>query len=574
MATQNNPADDGTRGLSSEALQNSAWLRGPDFLRTSDFPFRPDTEVVSNIKLMRHAADPNPLDSCSALQSNCLNPDFSIHLRKYSSYPKNLRIVTYVLRILPRHATYRSVDGSIVEHEEITAAEKKLQLLTQAESFPIELMQLRSSKKISKRSPIAAYSPFVGPGGLLRSSDRIKRFTELEFSLKHLIILDGGHPLVYIFLRHMHLKNDHEGNDYLRALVQQQYAVLKLLSILRSIRFNCVLCRKRSTKPVQPMMADLPSERLAFQCPPFTNVGLDYFGPFHVTIRRSSEKRWGFLLTCLTTRAVHVEIAHSIDTNLCVMGIERFIARRGMPLVICSDNGTNFVGTEKELLLCFLNLDKQKIASELAQRGVKWKFNPPAAPHHGGVWERLVYAILGNRRLTDEILLTTFSLVEQSLNNRPLTSVSSDANDLDALTPNHFLLGNRSTCLPSITHVDDFNHRKRYARAQAYANAIWKRWLKEYLPPLNRRCKWKTRSDEILKTGDLVWIIDSDSPRGYYPLARILSLSYGNDGIARSAQVQTKSGSLIRPIVNLIPVFESSVLGPEDVADAIACKRK
>ena len=322
------------------------------------------------------------------------------------------------------------------------------------------------------------------------------------------------------------------------------------------------------------MMADLPSERLAFQCPPFTNVGLDYFGPFHVTIRRSSEKRWGFLLNCLTTRAVHVEIAHSIDTNLCVMGIERFIARRGMPLVICSDNGTNFVGTEKELLLCFLNLDKQKIASELAQRGVKWKFNPPGAPHHGGVWERLVYAILGNRRLTDEILLTTFCLVEQSLNNRPLTSVSSDANDLDALTPNHFLLGNRSTCLPSITHVDDFNHRKRYARAQAYANAIWKRWLKEYLPPLNRRCKWKTRSDEILKTGDLVWIIDSDIPRGYYPLARILSLSYGNDGIARSAQVQTKSGSLIRPIVNLIPIFESSVLGPEDVADAIACKRK
>ena len=226
------------------------------------------------------------------------------------------------------------------------------------------------------------------------------------------------------------------------------------------------------------------------------------------------------------------------------MGIERFIARRGMPLVICSDNGTNFVGTEKELLLCFLNFDKQKMASELAQKGVKWKFNPPAAPHHGGVWEglvRTVYAILGNRRLTDEILLTTFCLVEQSLNNRSLTSVSSDADNIDALTPNRFLLGNRSTCLPSLTPVDDFNHRKRYARAQAYANAIWKRWLKEYLPPLNRRCKWKTPSDEILKTGGLVWIFDSDSPRGYYLLARILSLRYGNDVIARSAQVQTNS---------------------------------
>ena len=106
VATQNNPADAGTRGLSSEALQNSAWLRGPDFLRISDFPFRPGTEVVTNIKLKRQAADPNPLDNCSALQSNSLISDFSIYLRKYSSYPKLLQIVAYVLRILPRHVTY------------------------------------------------------------------------------------------------------------------------------------------------------------------------------------------------------------------------------------------------------------------------------------------------------------------------------------------------------------------------------------------------------------------------------------------------------------------------------------
>ena len=109
--------------------------------------------MVSNIKLKRHAAYPNPLDNCSALQSNCLNSDFSIHLRKNSSYPKLLRILAYVLRILPRHATYRSIDPNTVEPEEITAAEKKLQLLTQAGSFPIELMQLRCLKKNQRRKP-------------------------------------------------------------------------------------------------------------------------------------------------------------------------------------------------------------------------------------------------------------------------------------------------------------------------------------------------------------------------------------------------------------------------------------
>ena len=187
------------------------------------------------------------------------------------------------------------------------------------------------------------------------------------------------HLLVYVFLRHMHLRNHHEGVDYIHALIQQKYAVLKLRSILHWTSFNFVRCSKRNSWPAQPMMADLPSEWLAFQNPPPTNVGLEHWGPFYVSIRRSSEKKWRFILTCLTTTAVHVEITYSSDTKLCAMGIESFIACRGMPLVICSDKGANFVSTVKELLLCLLNLDKQKIASKMAQKGVKWKFKPPAA---------------------------------------------------------------------------------------------------------------------------------------------------------------------------------------------------
>ena len=100
---------------------------------------------------------------------------------------------------------------------------------------------------------------------------------------------------------------------------------------------------------IQPIMAELPVERLAYQSPLFTNTGVDYFGPFYVTVRRTTEKRWGVLFTCLTTRAVHVEIVPSMDASSCVMGVERFVSRRGTPAIIWSDNGTNFVGTEKEL---------------------------------------------------------------------------------------------------------------------------------------------------------------------------------------------------------------------------------
>ena len=142
----------------------------------------------------------------------------------------------------------------------------------------------------------------------------------------------------------------------------------------------------------------------------------------------------------MTTRAVHIEIVSSMDTSSCVMGIERFIARRGTPSVIWSDNGTN----------CIQSWNGQAPPPpppppELAKKGIKWKFNPLGAPHHGGSWERLVrcckrvfYAIIGSRKLTPEVLETTFCLVEESLNARPITSVSASPDGFEVLTLNPF----------------------------------------------------------------------------------------------------------------------------------------
>ena len=167
---------------------------------------------------------------------------------------------------------------------------------------------------------------------------------------------------------------------------------------------------------MQLIMSDLPKERTAYQSPPFTNTGVDYFCPFYVTVRRSTEKRWGFLFTCLNTRAVHVKIVTSMNTSSCVMGVERFVSLRGTPAMI---------GAEKELRERIEKWHVVNIAAELAHKGIKWRFNPPSAPHQGGIWERLVrsfkrvlYTILGKRRLTDEMLHTTFCLVEKALNSR------------------------------------------------------------------------------------------------------------------------------------------------------------
>ena len=160
------------------------------------------------------------------------------------------------------------------------------------------------------------------------------------------------------------------------------------------------------------------------------------------------------------------------------MGIERFIARRGTPSTIWADNGTNFVGAEKELLACIKSWNGMA-PTIFAHKSVSWKFNPPGAPHHGGSWERFVrsvnrvlYDILGSRRLTKEVLGTTLCLVEQALNLRPITPASTDSRELEALTPNHFLLGQHATSFPSLLPGEHFDHKKSYVRAQSYANAI------------------------------------------------------------------------------------------------------
>ena len=254
------------------------------------------------------------------------------------------------------------------------------------------------------------------------------------------------------------------------------------------------------------------------------------------------------------------------------MGVDRFVSRRGTPAMIWSDNGTNFIGAEKELHECMEKWNTLNIAAELARKGIKWRFNPPSAPHQGGIWERLVrsfkrvlYTILGMRRLTDEVLNTTFCLIEYELNSRPLTPVSADPSDLGAITPNDFLLGNQATGILSKVGGDEFDHRKRYARAQSYANAICALWIMECVPALIRRAKWQTPAEHHLKVGDLVWIVEESNPRDYYPNARIDKNPLWLRQRRRSAVVRTSSGSLVRPLVKLVPIFPTFSSGLEDI---------
>ena len=288
---------------------------------------------------------------------------------------------------MPKHAGYRNPDGSITDPTELDEVERHLQYLVQGESFETERKDFLDKKSVKRSSRIAPLSPFLSRNGLICSSGRIKWLMDVGSNVKYPIILDARHPFVKLFPEHTHVNHYHQGVEYLRLMVQEHFTVLKLRSSLRSIKTHCLRCRELT---MQPIMSDLPKERLAYQSPPFTNTGLDYFGPFYVTVRRTTEKKRGFLFTRITTRALHVEIITSMDTSSCVMVVEWFVSRRGTPAMIWSDNGTNFIGAEKQLREIVKKGNIVNIAAELAHKGIKWRFNPPSAPHQGGIWERLV----------------------------------------------------------------------------------------------------------------------------------------------------------------------------------------
>ena len=313
-------------------------MRGPDFLTAKQLPFVPNTDVVDNINLgvVTKEQDDDSISSLAASVTKPLKEQLInlIPFDKFSSYQKQFHVTAYMLRFLPSHESYRTVDLSIADPAELDEAEHHLQNLVQGEFFNSEREALPDNKSVKKSSLIVQFTAFIGPDGLIRSSGRLGWLVETDFDTKHPIVVDVLHTFVKLFLRHTHPKNHHQGIDNLRSNVQERYAIIILRSTLRSIKSNCVSCRKFRAATIKLIMADFPKERLAYQSPHFTNTGVDYFVPFYVTVRRTTKKRWGFLFTCLTTRAVHVEVVPSMDTSSCVLGVERFVSRRVTPAMI------------------------------------------------------------------------------------------------------------------------------------------------------------------------------------------------------------------------------------------------
>ena len=222
---------------------------------------------------------------------------------------------------------------------------------------------------------------------------------------------------------------------------------------------------------------------------------------------------------------------------------------------------TLFVGASKEIKSIFSqdSSNPNKFTNYLTKQGIEWKFNPPAAPHFGGLWEAAVKStkfhlkrVVGDHALSYEELSTLLSMIEACLNSRPISPISDDPTDLEALTPAHFLIGRSLLSLPE----DSLESEKillcqRWKLVSQMRDCFWKRWKNEYLQSLQLRSKWQLAKLN-LRVGDFVLIMSEICPPSRWPLARVLQVHPGADGLVRAVTLRTASSVFERPIAKLI----------------------
>jgi hypothetical protein len=474
---------------------------------------------------------------------------------------------------LPHHAVYKNSLNSKKIRVVFDARAKSNNVIVksiQKRSFAEEYHQLSTGGGIEKNSTIRNLSPFLDENGVIRVGGRIRN-ANLAYNQKHPVLIPKNHNVTEAIIRHFHVKNLHSGTQSTLASIRQQYWPIAGRNKIKQIIHKCISCFRAKPIIAQQKMGDLPVKRLE-PARPFINSGLDYCGPILIKTHRGRGKQktikaYVCLFICLSTKAIHIELVSDLTADTFLDALKRFVSRRGTVKSIISDNATNFIKANKNLIdlhQFFQNFEiSRKLVTTLSNENIQWKFIPPRTPNFGGLWEAGVKSVkfhikrvVGETVLTYDELYTLLTRIEACLNSRPLVPMSNDPNDLTAITPGHFLIGEALTAPlePDLIELK-INRLSRHQLLERLRQHFWKRWRTEYLSYLQGRTKWQSPSPS-LQPGDLVLLVEDNVPPLCWPLGRIQQVHPGSDGNVRVVTVKTNRGTYKRGVrkVCVLPI--------------------
>ena len=557
VPSRQNPADYCSRGLRNfENLHT--WTEGPGFLwgpkenwPDNTIPSTP-TDAIETKRLVM------------AMNAHSTVPLLS-KLDRFGDWRKILRAVSWWTRykcqlmIMTAVRPYNHLNIGPLLPSELEQAERDLIRMLQLHAYPIEMQRLASKEPNARKtflihSAIRKLNPVL-VDGLMRVGGRLGN-SNLSFESKHPLIIPSNHHVTSVLILHVHAKEGHAGENHILSTIRRRFWIVKGRAAVKRVIRHCMFCRRQNAAVGKQLMSALPAVRVKPGWWPFAETGIDCFGPIMVRYQNTRKKRYGCIMTCLQSRAVHLEMVHFMTTDSFLMALQRFIGRRGVPTNIYSDNGSNFVGAKRELEHWFKRLNRDELRNRTSHHGINWHFNAPYASHRGGIWERLIrsvrrtlMALCGQQTPTDETLDTTLVEVERILNNRPLVPAPSDETDRPALTPNDLLMlrSNEGIVTPK---AGSSIYCQGWKQANYLAGLFWRRWTREYLPTLQARQKWllKERSFNI---GDVVLLAGDTRHRNEWPIGVVKECCMEPDGLVRTVRVKTSNGDVIRDIRNV-----------------------
>ena len=418
--------------------------------------------------------------------------------------------------------------------------------LIKSEKYWLRQSMILTSKAY-KKGDLNSLRPKLNEDGVIVLASRAVKGLELNYDRDSFPILVYKDPLSYLWIKEVH-DEDHSGITRTVAKSRRKFWIVKARRLAQKVKNSCYKCRLLDKKMESQQMAPLPDFRLK-PAPVFNCISIDLFGPILIkdaVKKRVHMKTWGFIATCAATRAVHLDVTDSYGTDSILQTLRKFIALRGCPGEIISDQGSQLMAASKDIAELTANWDWKPVNEWAETSKIKWTVVPAEAHHMNGLSESLIRSVkrtiqhtIGENVLTISELQLAFFEIANILNSRPLGIVEgSDPDDPKPLTPNHLLLGRSTNEVPQGPFDTKPSLTKRFRFVQSIVDAWWSKWSVIVLPSLVPSYKWQQKH-RCVKVGD-VCLIRYKAIRATYRLGRVVDVIRSKDDLVHKVRLAYK----------------------------------
>jgi len=541
--THSNPADYVTRGLTLREFSNkkTIWLHGPEFIRSAVVQW-PETDLGC-------LSEQSKILTFNAV---CSDNEPIIPINRYSKLHKLLKVTAYVFKFVSK---LKREKKQMVEHMN---SARMYWINVEQEKYFAKEIEFLSDKKENAVVPVLVnqLNLFVDNDGILRSRGRISECAQFSYNVVHPVVIPRQSVFTHLVVEDAHIQQKHLGVPSTLAAVRKQgWWVPKGRSTVRSVLSHCVVCKKLNAYSFRyPKPGPYIADKVNF-VKPFESTGIDFTGHLYTKIKGVLHKVYLLVFTCLSIRAIHIEVVPDMTCSNFLFAFIRFCNIHLIPNSVYSDNASTFL---QAMGIVAESSEDDSFTEYLNKNNVRHLRIPLHAAWCGSAWERQMRTIknslhkaVGRRQLDYYELLTLVSEITNVINSRPLT-YASDEDILRCITPNCFLKfeTGRSLVLDGQAGTEINIPRrsdlvKSLSRQSDLFEEMRDRWYSEYLLSLreNARDAYQEDWENVLKNDDVVLIEVPNKPRFTWQLGRVLEVLPGKDGIVRCAKVLRPDGS-------------------------------